>query len=93
MPDGRITNGRPPGHSGYALSGTKKPARTSSKILKDLFGLIDASNMPAGALADCVGCHKVTLSRWKHGEATPTILDVEALAQVLGYELVLQRRE
>lgn len=93
MPDGRVNNGRPFGRAGYALASSKKPAETVSRVVRDLFDVIDATDLSAGTLASRVGVHRVTLSRWKHGGATPTILDVEALAQVLGYELVLKPRE
>lgn len=90
MTDGRAGNGRPFGHSGYALPGTKKPARTSCRVVKDLFDLIDAANIPAGKIAAETGVHHVSLSRWKHGASTPMITEVENIASVLGYRLVLE---
>jgi transcriptional regulator with XRE-family HTH domain len=75
------------------LHSVKKPAETASKVVRELFDIIDRTDLPAAAVARETGCHRVSLSRWKHGLSSPTILDVEALAEVLGYELVLKPRE
>lgn len=91
--DARANNGRPFGHKGYALPGTKKPAKTSSRIVRDLFDLIDAANVSAGTIGAETGVHYVTMSRWKHGKAAPNIKDFENVASVLGYRLVLQPME
>lgn len=87
--DLRVNNGRPFGHKGYALPGTKKPAKTSSRIVRDLFDLIDAANVAAGTIGAETGVHSVTMSRWKHGKAAPNIRDFENVASVLGYRLAL----
>lgn len=87
------TAGRPSGHEptnkGKTLPGTKKPARTSSRIVRELFDLIDAANIPAETIASETGCHRVSISRWKHGRATPMITEIENMALVLGYKLML----
>jgi DNA invertase Pin-like site-specific DNA recombinase len=88
-----MSKGRPFGHKGYALPGTKKPARAASPVIRDLFTLIDEASLPASAIAAETGCHVVSLSRWKHGRSTPMITEVEAIAAVLGYRLVLERSD
>ncbi|QIG74359.1 putative lambda repressor-like DNA-binding protein [Rhizobium phage RHph_N65] len=91
--DGRANNGRSPGHSGYALPGTKKPARTSIRIVKALFDIIDDTGLSAERIAATCGLHHVSLSRWKHGHSAPNLAEFENAAQSLGYRLVLEKVE
>lgn len=70
--------------------GTKKPARTASHVIKELFDAIDASGKSASSIAYPAGIHHITLSYWKHGARSPRLTDVENVAQVLGYRLKLE---
>lgn len=70
--------------------GTKKPARTSSRIIRELFEIIDASGKSASEIAHPAGVHHITLSYWKAGGRSPRVIDVENVAQVLGYRLTLE---
>jgi hypothetical protein len=87
--DGRVHNGRPRGQSSYVHVG-KKPAKTSSRIVRDLFDLIDDASLSASTVGEKAGVHPVTLSYWKHGKNTPRLSDFENVASVLGHRLVLQ---
>jgi hypothetical protein len=75
---------------GMTRPGTKKPARTSSRIIRELFDIIDASGKTASAIGHPAGIHPITLSYWKAGGRSPRVIDVENVAQVLGYRLKLE---
>ena len=68
----------------------KKPARTASPVVRQLFDLIDGSGLSHAEIAAITGVHRVTLSFWKHGKNAPRLLDFENVAQSLGYEIQLK---
>jgi hypothetical protein len=82
-----LKRGRPPGQ---VFPAGKKPARTASSIVKDLFAIIDRANVSAVTVGANCGMHQVSLSRWKHGISAPNIREFENVAQTLGYRLVLE---
>lgn len=69
------------------------PARTADPILKQLFDIADDRRMWTADLARKVGVSAVSLARYKHGRATPSIMTVNAMAQALGVRLVLETNE
>ena len=85
--------GRPIGHSpankGHTLPGTKKPATTTLRPVRDLVTIIDASGLPGQIIQDRAGVHLVTISRWKHGKSAPNLADFVAVAEALGYDVRL----
>lgn len=85
--------GRPTGHvpanRGTPMPGTKKPARTSSRVVRALFDLIDASNLSLASAGSPAGLHYVTLSRWKHGHASPLLVEFENVVQGMGCRLAI----
>ena len=88
-----MTDGRSPGHpfagAGLALVANKKPARTASPILRQLFARIDETGLAGRVIHKQTGIHFVTMSRWKHGCHSPKITDFEIVANALGLKLVL----
>lgn len=78
---------------GYATPAMKKPARSASKLVRDLFDAIDDTGLSAGAISTRTGVHSVTLSNWKHGKGAPRLTDFENVAQALGYRVVLLRAD
>lgn len=67
----------------------KKPARTASPIIRQLFDRIDDAGVPGRELQRRSGVHHVTLSKWKHGTNAPRLTDFEAVAQAMGFSVVL----
>jgi transcriptional regulator with XRE-family HTH domain len=70
----------------------KNSIRTVDPILQQIFLAIYHAGLPAAEIARRVGITNVSLTRYKKGTATPTIVVVNSLAQVLGYELQLVRK-
>ena len=66
------------------------PARTADPIIRQLFDIADDQQMWTTDLAKKIGVSSVAISRYKHGKATPSIMTVNAMAQVLGVRLVLE---
>lgn len=57
---------------------------TRSEILRTLFLVADNKGLSRHDLAEGMNCTETTISHWRHGVHTPDILDVEALAQIVG---------
>lgn len=53
-------------------------------------GLIRKSSIPM--LAEKSGVAVSTIRNWLHGRATPSILNFEAVANALGYKVVLEKK-
>ena len=65
----------------------KKPARSASRLVRQLFGIIDASGLSYYEIWARTGVHAVTLSYWKHGKNQPRWVDFENVAQALGHRI------
>ena len=70
-----------------------KPPRTSVPVLKTIFAAIDASTMSHREVAKRAGLTNVALSRWRKGENTPNVADVEAVANVLNLTITVVPRD
>lgn len=75
-------------HPNFLFS-SRRPASTVSTVTRDLMAVIDASGMSGRRLAKLAGTTNVTISRWRHGMASPRIVDFESVAEPLGYRLAL----
>lgn len=71
--------------------GKKKPTRSSSPIVRELFEAIDATGLPYSAVAQASGVHVVTLSKWRRGENAPRWIELENVAKAIGYVLRLEK--
>ncbi|CAB4127089.1 hypothetical protein UFOVP78_46 [uncultured Caudovirales phage] len=69
----------------------RKPStpRACSPLMLDLFRKLDASGCSVEALTNRSGVAKNVISNWRVGAAAPFLGNVEAVAQALGYRLVL----
>ncbi len=67
--------------------------QTTSKVLRTLFLRLDRSTMTTYELAAATDTLPASLSLYRHGRQTPSILKVEELADALGYELKLVKKE
>lgn len=66
-----------------------KPVRTASYLTRDLFGEIAEQHLTLRAVAERMGNHPVSLSYWKSGKHEMRAFDLENMAEVLGYRLVM----
>lgn len=89
--------GRPTGFSpsnkGRANWFNKGDIRSASAVVRSFFELLDADGRSAGSVAEQVGNHPVTLSNWRRGARSPTLIEFENAATVLGYRLELVKNE
>lgn len=72
------------------LSKSKRKApRTSIRIVRDLMLAFDQTDMMVSELAAKLGNTDETIKNWRHGHSMPQLDQLEAMAQVLGYRLVV----
>ena len=57
---------------------------TASSILRTLFLIADSKGVSRDQLAEGMRCTATTISNWRHGVHSPDVLDLEALASLLG---------
>lgn len=69
---------------------SKKEPRTVSHMVRQLVKIMDASGKSYGEIAKKAGVHRVTISRWKSGAASPLLSDMENVAQAMGYEITFR---
>lgn len=70
-----------------------KGAIAASGVLRTLFAEMDRRDLVMGDFARRIPCHQQSLCRWRYGGTSPMIVQVEAIAQLLGYRLVLEKIE
>jgi len=76
--DGRARFGRP-----------ATPIRTASYTLREILETVEDREIIQSSIAEAMGRTNAAFTHWRAGRAIPDILTVEAMAQVLGYRLVL----
>lgn len=69
---------------------SKKQSRTASPFVRKIIAAMDASGYTYSYIAEKAGIHRVTISNWKQGGASPLLSDLENVARFLGYEIALQ---
>lgn len=67
--------------------------RTASRVLYELIEILLAQNLSYRKVAKMAGFNLNAPTRWARGLHAPSILTCEALAEVLGYRLVLEKVE
>lgn len=67
----------------------RKPPRTASAIIRDMMEIIDKDPRSMEDIGKIVGIHPNNLSYWRSGMRSPTLINFENAAQVLGYRLAL----
>lgn len=70
----------------------RKPAVAITRVVNQLFRLIDERGLKYTILADRVGITTATMSHWKTGKHEARVTDFELLCNELGYDLVLLKR-
>ena len=71
------------------VPGTKKPVRAASPVVRQLFELIDDAGISLADAGRPAGVHYVTMSRWRQGFSAPRLVELENVAQGMGYRLLL----
>jgi transcriptional regulator with XRE-family HTH domain len=71
----------------------KKPLRTATHVVRELFEVLDADGRSYRSICDKAGLSHVSLSHWRSGKATPRMADFENFIQVIGYRLTLEKIE
>lgn len=68
--------------------------RTAVPVLHELFALIEAQDrLTLLDIAEAAGTSSVSLYRWRTGLNAPCVDALAAVAEVLGYELVLRPKQ
>ena len=80
------------GNPGPRPSMYGEPIKTASSALRDMFTRMDRSEITREKLAAKAGVSPVTLWNWRNGRRNPRMCEVECVAEVLGYELILRRK-
>lgn len=70
-----------------------RPIVTASKTLSGLILALHEQKLSYREVAKRAGFGLNAPTRWARGINAPNILTVEALAEVLGYEIILRRKE
>lgn len=63
-----------------------------SPVVKDLHRMVDRSPMSRESLVETAGISTWTMQRWFIGSVDPRLSLLEAIGEVLGYELVWQKK-
>lgn len=71
----------------------KRPTRTSVRVLRDMFALLDSLPVTYTEVARIAGSHFVTIHRWKSGVHSPRLTEIEAVLDAAGYELKIVKKE
>ena len=84
---------RPRGHKPANLGRpnwfNRRPATAPVPLVKELFRLIDATELSLSAFGELCGYSIVSLSQWRHGRSRPTISAITDIAEAAGYRLEL----
>lgn len=67
--------------------------RTVSPVLRELFAHMRRNRIPTVVVATELNMTRVGLTYWGTGRSDPDITKVEAMAEILGYELVLKPKD
>lgn len=71
----------------------KRPVVLSgSPVVRSLFEAMGASRVTITDVAAAMGITPVAVSYWKSGRTSPPLLTAEAVADMLGYEIVLRKK-
>lgn len=74
--------------------GVKKPVRSATPVVRQLYGIIAARRLSDVAFSRLMGwpddCNYPR--KWRAGRSDPSLRSLEAVADALGYELKLVRK-
>lgn len=67
--------------------------KTADPVLRQLYVDLYRRGFMQQDIAEALGVTRISMSRWKHGHSSPSILAVNGLAEILGYRIVLEKIE
>ncbi len=89
-----MSRGRPKGTpDSYRRFRSTDPVVSASTTVRRIFGLMEELRRTAGDVAIDADICRASMSCYKNGKRTPSILTVEELAAALGYEIKLVKKE
>ena len=65
--------------------------RTASKVVRELFDIARQDRVRIIDIATALSMTSAGVQLWKAGKCTPDMMAVEAMAEILGYRVVLER--
>ena len=65
-------------------------AQTASTTIKQLLPYIEASHYPLTYIAQRAGVSRYTIYRWLRGEGHPGVIELEAIASVVGVRIIVE---
>lgn len=69
----------------------RKPITCASPTLRQLFNVLENRQITEEKISHAMNMFGKSVGRWRRGVHEPRIMSVEALAQELGYRLVLEK--
>lgn len=79
--------------SEYSRLGSRIKPRSASALLNELMSIVNHRSEAQRDLAKRVGLTSQSLTNWKGGVHTPSIIDFEIVANAVGYELKLVKKQ
>ena len=77
---------------GEPLKSERVVPRSASPAVRELSIVIDQSHMTLVELARKSGVSHTAIWAWRTGRAAPRVVELEFVAQALGYEITLHKR-
>lgn len=74
------------------MMANRKPTTAITRVVHQLFRIIDERGLKYANIADRVGITTATMSHWKTGKHEARVTDFELLCNELGYDLILIKR-
>lgn len=74
------------------LSG-RYPVKSASPVVKTLFYAMHNRGITVEQIAQSIGRHANTVSDWRSGKNEPRVMDLEEMADTLGFEIKVVPRE
>lgn len=84
---------RGPAPATRAAHTKRTPVRAASPTLKAIFEDMTGRGVRLADMGDMIGRHEARVSEWRRGLVEPGIMVVEEMADVLGYRLVLEKKD
>jgi len=84
---------RGPAPATRAAHTKRTPIRAASPILKAIFEDMNGRGVRLADMGDMIGRHEARVSEWRRGLVEPGIMVVDEMADVLGYRLVLEKKD
>lgn len=69
---------------------SKMPARGTHKLLTFLWGEMNAQQVSQEDVAERAGVSSSAMRKWRNGSRKPNLIDLEAIFNVLGYQITVR---